>query len=216
MVEEFKDFRITELDKETVKVSLIKKDLEEIEQGLEAILAQESSKLRKWPRIEIFKLENLVQEPESLFSESGIQKTMAQTTKTKEEEIKAIQGKFDKLIEKIKEWENETIIQEEEVDKKSRGVEVDKAIKKTSIQPKTQSNEIPNKKVWLAIGLATGIIYLLFGGITALLFPCSAVFLGIVYNCMFNKNSISEVKNPESVITESKISELVSSGTKQF
>ena len=217
------DFSITKIDDETVKISPIKR---EVEEGLEAILAQEAYwlsgykteqtnrknvrfKLTKLPKVRRKLLEDeraiSVQEVEPLFSQSDIQKIMAieqagNGLKAKKEEIQAIQKKLDKVEEFSNEKSNKAAVKETETTSSQAGL-------------------ISDKKVWFAVGVAaltTAIIYLRFEVMAALLFLCGTVCLGMIYNYKFSRSSISEV---ESILGDSivdgKILEAIAQNTRR-
>lgn len=77
--------------------------------------------------------------------------------------------------------------------------------KKAAVQKtETKGNLVSNEKVWVTIGLAllaSATIYLQYGGITALLFACALVCLGIVMSKKFWPE-VEEMSTPATLFHE--------------
>lgn len=190
-------FNITEIDRETLKISPVKRESEKVEEGVEAILAEKvelsktakqknKTEITKLPiRRKLLKDEETTASQEELFNHSDIQKAMA-VKQAKEDEIQGdkLIGEFEKLAQ-IPFTETET---------------------KTKLT-RLQDNSLPSKKLVIGAVLLASVIYLQYGGIAALLFVCALICLGAAYSYVSKKSNSStpEVKEPGSFITESEV-----------
>ncbi|APR98547.1 hypothetical protein [Wolbachia endosymbiont of Folsomia candida] len=182
------DFKTTEIDEDTLKISPVKRESEEVEEGMEAILTEKAeqskiteqknkTEITKLPiRRKLLKDKETIASQEELFSQSDIQKAMAV------EQAKEVQAtQLDKL--KIGKFAN----------------------KKAEVQ-RTEAL-VSNKKGLVLVGLALlagTAIYLQYGSIAAMLFVCALECLGAAVSKKLN-SSTSEVKEPGSFITESEV-----------